>query len=345
MGAVPQRPETSYLETENLMSDLTSRPMNKQRPACALPAPSFLDRWQALLAISLLFLIPFFLPIPMELRRHPLIGHLGDQVHVPFLMILTLLMYWKGPFACRLKGAVLAGVILGAGIELLQLLVGRAANVADFVLDLAGIGMALGLVFWKGYKKSWGLGLICGIALLLSAQLYFLPGLIMGSYQTRQAFPLISDFNNPQEHWLWHGTYDAAVDLILIDDSPTGEGMVLQLESGPPSKWPGAKMQHFPHDWSQYKTLKVDVRHVTENREQVPFSLRLDDFQSRLKLDWASKSFIATNQWKTFSMPIDEPKVSHGDRSLNMEDLSHFLIFLSDKNDSTVIQVDNIRLE
>ncbi len=314
--------------------------MKPQRLAPALPAPAFLNRWPFLLGVLVFLLVPFFLPIPMALRRHPLIGNLGDQVHVPFLMILTLLIYWRGPLQGRLKWAIFAGMALGGLIELVQTLVGRTALLEDFVLDLAGIGLAAGLVIWKGHKIRAGLGLIVVVVITLSAQLYFLPGLILGSYHAQKVFPLISNFEGVYEKWLWSDTFQARYALVK-DDGNT----VLQLESGPPSRWPGVQMRHFPNDWTDYTTLKLDVRHITPDRETVPFSVRLDDFQSRQDHTWVSNSFRATTQWETYSIPVKDRQVRNGDRFLNTQDLSYLLVFLSDKQDSTIIEIDNIRLE
>jgi len=319
--------------------------MTGQRPTPKLPAPSFLNQWPVLLGLVLLVLVPFFLPIPTSLRRHPLIGNLGDQIHVPFLMVLTLLLYWRGPLTGQIKTVALAAIVLGGAIELVQPLVGRAALLADFYLDLAGIFLAVGLILWKGHERKSGLGLMVFIVMALSTQLYYLPGLVMGSYHSKQSFPIISDFEGPHEKWLWKPTYQSLVEMKKISDSPTGQGTVLRLESGPPSRWPGARMTHFAHNWSTYKVLKFDARHITPNREIVPFSIRLDDFQSRGGNSWVSNSFKASSEWTSYQVPIVERKVMHGDRILDMTEISHLLVFLSDKKDSTIIQVDNLRLE
>jgi len=314
--------------------------MPRSRPTPALPAPALLSHWPFLLGLLVFLLLPFFLPIPMELRRHPLIGHIGDQVHVPFLMMLTLLMYWRGPFTGQLKMAVVGGMVVGGGIEFMQLLVGRSALLEDFYLDLAGICLAAGLVIWKGHKLRIGLGLMVLMVLLLSAQLHFLPGLILGSYDAQKVFPLISDFEGTHERSLWSSTYDAHLDI-----SKTDNNTVLSLESGPPSRWPGAQMKHFPPDWSGYSTLKLDVRHTTAGKQKVPFTVRLDDFQSRTDQSWAADYFKATSEWTTYSIPVVDRQVHQGDRMLDIQDISCILIFLSAKQDSTSLEIDNIRLE
>ncbi len=255
-------------------------------------------------------------------------------------MALTLLFYWRGPLTGRLKEAILAGMVLGGSIEVLQLLVGRAALWHDFIMDLAGIGLATGLVLWKGHQQRAGLALIILMVVALTGQLYFLPGLVLGSYHSQQSFPLISDFEGAHEKWLWKETDGSKIELVRNDD-----GTFLRLEGGQPSRWPGAQMRYFPHDWTGYSTLKVDVRHVTPGREKVPFTLRLDDYQTRLDQTWVSDWFTATSEWKTYSISCANRQVRHGERVLNLKDLSYILVVLSDKQDSTVIEIDNLRLE
>lgn len=319
--------------------------MADNRPTPAWGPPSILNRWPVLLAVSLCLLVPFFLPIPMHLRRHPLIGHLGDQVHVPFLAALTLLIYWYGPLRGRLKYSALAALALGAAIEFLQLLVGRAALLQDFLLDVAGVTLAVGLVVWLGYRSRVGMAMMLGMALLLAGQLYFLPGLILGSYQSRQTFPVLTNFEGSYDHWLWQDTYEAQLDFVDIPAGEDSTNAVLRITGGPPSRWPGAQMRHFDSNWTAYQTLKIDVRNVTKGRAKVPFTVRLDDFRSRLDQAYVSNYFRATDQWQTFSVPLVDRQVRHGERLLEIDDLSYVLIVLGAPADSTAIEIDNIRLE
>ncbi len=314
--------------------------MTRQRLQPALPAPAILDNKAVLIGSLVFLLLPFFLPIPLVLRRHPLIGHLGDQVHVPFLMALTLLMYWRGPLTGRLKEAALTAMVLGGSIEFLQMLVGRTALLHDFWLDLAGIGLAVGLVLWRGHQLRQGLLIMIAMVTVLSAQLYSLPGLILGSYHASQTFPIISDLEGPQEKWIWTATYDSRMEFVTSSDG----GRVLLLESGPPSRWPGAQMMHFPPDWSGYKTLEIDVRHLNPGRETVPFSVRLDDFDSRLDQTWVTNGFMASAQWATYRIPVAQRLMWSGERLFNSHDVVKILIFLGDKQDSTAIEIDNLRL-
>ena len=64
--------------------------------------PAILDRWQTWVVFLVLLLIPFFVPIPRSLRYNPIVGHFGDQLHIPLLGGIYLMLYWKGPLRGRL---------------------------------------------------------------------------------------------------------------------------------------------------------------------------------------------------------------------------------------------------
>ena len=315
--------------------------MTTARPHPIYGPPALLKNRAVQFLLLGFLVIPFFLPIPQVLRSNPVIGMLGDQVHVPLLAGLTLLLYWFGPLRGRLGRAALAALICGGAIEFLQLLVGRSARFEDFLLDAAGVGLAVGLVRWRGLGRREGLGAMAVIILVLAGQLYFLPGLILASLRAADIFPVVSDFEGPQDRWLWSTNYGAVTEFIPENDGNT----YLRITGGPPGRWPGADMTHFPPDWTEYSVLKVDVRHRSPGKETVPFTVRLDDFRSRRDHVWISDHFRATDSWQTFSVPLGNRLVSQETRQFEFDDTFKLLFFLGDREDTNTIEIDNIRLE
>ncbi len=316
--------------------------MRPSHPEPVWGPPALLKNRPVQLGLMACLLVPFFLPIPQVLRSNPVTGMLGDQVHVPLLAGLTLAIYWFGPLRGRLKTAAITALASGGAIEFLQLLVGRSARWGDFALDIAGVGMAVGLIHWLGLKNRRGLLAMVVIAMLLAGQLYFIPGLILGAWRAHEIFPVIADFEGSQDSWLWIDTYSAAVEFIT---DPADSNTYLRVTGGPPSRWPGAQMKHFPPDWSAYSHLKLDVRHHMPGKETVPFTVRLDDFQARLDRVWISEYFRATDQWQTFSIPLGFRPVRQETRNFQCDDVQKLLLFLGDREDSNSIEIDNIRLE
>jgi len=293
-------------------------------------------------------LVPFFVPIPVELRRHPVIGILGDRLHIVLLGAICLLIYWRGVLRGRLWPAALAAAGIGAAIEFVQILVGRAALFWDFQQDLIGIGLVVGFVLWRGHRSIWGLLMMVALLTVIPAQLHYLPGLIEAEYRTRQSFPLLADFETDSDRRLWKETYDGVLVFTAhadTRDSAAPESGFLRLVGVPPSRWPGARMRYFPYDWTGYSRLLIDVRHRTPGRQEMDFSVRLDDFAGRKDKVWVSDDFVATSQWQTISIPLVNRRVRQDSRILDIADMDAILIFLRSPQDTMTIEIDNLRLQ
>lgn len=309
----------------------------------ALRAPALLRRWWVWVLLGAALLIPFFLPISPGLRRHPIIGALGEQLHIPLLACLTLLLYWQGPLRGRLWLTAMAAAVLGAAIELVQQFVGRSALIDDWFLDLVGIGLVVGFVLWRGHGVRQGKWLVIALLVYIPAQLWYLPFSVMAKYEARLTFPVLADFDGKHSAWLWADTNGSAIALAQVDST---RGQVLRITAGPPHHWPGARMVHFPADWTAHDSLVFEARFARPARgPEQRFHLRIDDFQSRRDKAWVTESFAADTRWQTYTLPIKDHKVLHGERTLDLADVELLLFFIRAPEDSCVLEIDNIRLQ
>jgi hypothetical protein len=326
--------------------------MKKPRPVPAVLPPALLLKWQTLAIALIVLLVPFFVPIPVVLRRHPIFSPLGDQLHVVLLAGVALLLYWRGPLTGRLWPTAVAASLIGGAIEFVQIPFGRNACFGDFVLDVIGIGLVAGYVLWRGHGLKVGLGLIIALLLIFPARLYHLPFVVAASYRSRDIFPTLTDFEGRRDGWIWGGN-SAGVTVVPVDDSPEGTGHVVRVVAGPPANWPGAEMRRFPHDWSQYETLLIDVRLVpegaTEPGVEQRFGVRVDDFVGRHEDTWISDSGVATTDWQTIRIPLRDRAVTDGnqvsDRIFDLHDVDRILLYLNRPAARTVLEFDNLRLE
>ncbi len=219
---------------------------------------------------------------------------------------------------------------------------GRSALFQDWLLDLVGIGLVVGFVLWRGHRRKAGKWLFMVLLLCIPAQLWRLPFSAMAQYETRQTFPVIADFEGKQHRWLWEEHYKAEFEVVL-DDPPRGN--VLRISSGPPSSWPGARMTHFPENWTAYTELVIDARIARAAGDSLRFGIRIDDFKGHRDKVWAQKSFYATRNWQTFTMPVAGRKVLRGDRVLDLGDVELLLIYVGMPKDTFTLEIDNIRLQ
>jgi hypothetical protein len=144
---------------------------------------------------------------------------------------------------------------------------------------------------------------------------------------------------------LWGGTDEAAVGFPPIPDGPHGPSMVLSIGGGPPQTWPGARMLHFPYDWSGWSRLELAVRHTGPADRTVDFVVRLEDFASRRQDGHVTTALQATAAWQTFSVPLTGRTADDIDHVMDLRDIEVLLIFLPNPADAAVIQVDDIRLK
>jgi VanZ family protein len=308
----------------------------------AWPPPRPLARWQTWLVVMTLLVVPFFVPIPIGLRRNVLIATLGDRLHIVLPAGITLLLYWKGPLRGRLLAAAATAAAAGAAIELLQELVGRTALLHDWLLDLMGIGMVVGWVWFRGHGRRGGLVLVAVLVITALAQLWSLPLTMAAAADARARFPVIADFEGRLADRLWNGNHDAK--LSVTADAAASGRAGLRIVAGPSSACPGANMRRFPHDWSAYRTLELAVRHATAGLDSVRFGIRLDDFQTLRDHDWIDQGYWATRRWQTVAIDFADRPTRWTGRPFDATDVDVLVVFLATPSDSVTLEIDDVRL-
>jgi hypothetical protein len=286
-------------------------------------------------------LIPFFIPIPAELRRHPAIGAAGDRVHIPLLFAATLLFHWRGPLAGRITASAMAAAILGAAIEGLQITVGRSALLADFGLDLLGIGMAVCWLLWRRTGRLRHLVLGGMLVLVALVQMHYLPGVIAARFEAQKRFPLLADFETRWSDRLWSETYDSRTELVATD---TAHQIVLHLWGGPSASWPGVNMRWFPADWSGYRWLVFQARTAAPSEGEMTFGLRLDDWRGHRDKDWYAIRCEAGPRWRTYAIDLAAARTRRLDRPLEIDDMDLILFYFMRPRTAMGLEIDNLRL-
>ena len=318
--------------------------MKTPRPEPAVRPPRFLTDPRFGLALLLVLIVPFLVPIPMELRRHPIIGPLGNQVHVVLMGVFTLLFYWWGPLRGRLLGSALATAGLGVAIEIVQMPLGRSAAVFDVVLDLVGVAIICGWVIWRGHGRRAGLVLAVAAFLVVPYRIYDLPFEAAASYAARDSFPLLADLEGRHDRWLWLGN-GARLEVATPADGP---GRVVRVTSKPDSHWPGAEFRHFPHDWSAADSLLIDLRLVSGPAETQRMGIRLDDFEGRHDESWVGVGAEIGPAWTTVRIPLRDRMTRNEagptGRPFDLHDVDRVLVFGHRPTGPIVFEVDNVRL-
>jgi len=307
----------------------------------AWPEPSIFSDWRLRALGVALLLVPFFVPVPVGLRRHVLIATLGDRLHMVLLAGAALALYWRGPLRGRLPAAALAAAALGGAIELLQELVGRQALFHDFVLDVMGIAMVVGWVAWRGHGRREGVVLVAAMLVVTAVQLRELPSVMIAAARAEERFPVLEDCRDPVGAMLW--STDDDIELTYVSDGATP---CVRLTGGPPDRWPETTMRRFPHDWRGYEVLELRVRHRSAGHDSVRFGIRVDDFKSVRDgdWDWYAGVFTATSEWRTFVLPLAGRTTRLTARPLDLADMDKLTVFLDQPEETFTLEFTDIRL-
>ncbi len=297
------------------------------------------------LLVAAVFLAVFLVPIPRVLERNLVIAALGDRVHVVLLGLATLVFAYLAARRCGPVRAIVLGVILamllGGGIEFLQLLTSRSARWRDFSLDLVGIGIA---GCWLVYRRwrSW-IALAAGIALALLVpwQLRFIPRLLLAQAVSRQEFPRLADFHDAHAGALWGPSNGAAMQVVNSGDPAHGRVLRAVL---PPIPYPGVQMRGFPRDWSGYPRLTGAVRVMQAPTDSVNVMVRLDDDSYHEDHDFAFRRVRTGRQWQRFAIDLPSLRTHHGDRPLELAMMHGLLFYVASPADTVVLQVDDLAL-
>ncbi len=310
--------------------------------------PRFLSHGYVWVLTLAVLLVPFFVTIPLKLRKHPVIGPLGDQLHIPLLGAFMLLVYWKGPLRGRLWRSAVAAAVCGALIEVVQSQVGRAALVNDWFLDLVGIGIVVGFVLWRGLGQRRGLALMMALLLTVPWNMRRVPAVIHAQEIAKARFPLLDDFENSDTNILWDDTDAGEFGFGCVEGAPgdtTGTNSVLTITGSPPRTWPGARMVHFPYDWRAYSRVLVRARCVGLDSLQVPFALRVDDSAGRDEDARFVQPFLATTQWRVFAMTLTDRMADNCDHVIELKDMETVYIYLVRPTREMILEVDRVWVE
>ena len=297
--------------------------------------------WIVIGALFLL-LVPLLVPLPPQARHNPTLNLLGDRVHVLIFAGLTLLLHLVGPLRGRPLACAVAAAAIGGTTEYLQQFVHRSPLLADFALDLLGIGLAL---TWIQWRRGRGRAALAAGAFLLSVLAYTMrdaPTLFRAMVESRREFPALADFETRTQLALWRERSDGGSALIAVGPP---HGTVLRVVTSGRELWPGANAGRFPADWSGYRELVFEARLQAPSPESLRLGIRLDDFLGREDKQWSSRSYQATHEWQTFHFSLDGLMTDQKLRYFDLTDVFSMTVFLGRPGVPAAFEIDNLRLE
>jgi len=315
------------------------------------------------LILVLTFLAGLFIVMIGELPGNSLLWREAQNTaHIfafGFLAIISLLLVqstsglkkhhpaWTYPIA------VIISLLAGISIELIQMGIGRDAEVHDVIRDLLGILSFLGLYAYfdpalsryrnQQNRRILSVAMLASLALLI-AGLIPLTNLTVSIVQRNTAFPTLIDFS---QRWpsAFITTQDAELSVVNLPVQwQHNEPQRFSRMTVYPARYPGLALHEPVPDWSGYSALSF---HVYSGATQ-PFklALRINDQQHNQEYeDRYTTSFMIMHGANQIRIPLDEIRNGPVDRKLDMQSIDKLMLFAVEPDQPLQFYLSNFNLE
>jgi hypothetical protein len=251
--------------------------------------------------------------------------------------------------------AVLASVAVLT--ELGQQLTHRESSVADVVRDLAGILIGLGCyaytdpdftVLSKQKYHALRSSTFIFSGSLVVASLFPLLHLAVAYVQRDDAFPVIIDF---QAGWISPFlrldqamlTLAAAPDTLASNSGHTGQQQVHQLTLDP-GKYPGISIIEPYPDWSEYKTLVLDLYSMQSHSMTLVLRIH-DSHHNQEHSDRFNQALTVKPGNNRFRIPLTGVEHAPAGRQMDMRHVENIMLFAADIDAAVNFYPGTLKLE
>jgi hypothetical protein len=248
------------------------------------------------------------------------------------------------PFSRQAPALLLATLLLGLLVEIVQDRLGRSLSLADLAGDLLGTLAVLACsTAARASLTRRRLGLLRGTALL---GLLLLPiplvRALADEAAARRSFPVLAGFEFPGEASRWAGSAEFSRTRGLARQGRHSLRVV--LGTGP---WSGIELRQLSHDWRGFHALRFSVFHSGPG----PLTLRCrihdgaHEAPGRPWTDRYNSSFTLAPGWNDLRIELEAVAAAPPDRRMDLGDVRHFGLFVKDLPQPRVIHLDDVRLE
>lgn len=339
------------------------------------PYPSRFRRALVIAGTALVFVIAgLLIPIPFGGRAAVA---LGDLMHAPLFggMTLGVLLLWNfvwpidvstpasepdlsmdgqsfadGAFVVRSVVVGMALFLFGVGIEFAQAYSGRSFAIHDAVANGLGITAAL---FWywamlvrkqRPGEKSLPRTLRLATCVLLVVAWWGPVAMLLDVAAKYTQFPMLASFETETEFQRFF--FRGCQPRRSKQDATTGKYSMEVLYE--PGEYPSATLVEMIPDWSQVKSLCVDVTlDASHDLPQATFMLKVTDSDHNGKHEDTFRKQWDLGPGESVRVLIPRQALIDGpdDRELNLESMRFVDLMMLDVQVPTLVRIDALRLE
>lgn len=302
--------------------------------------------WPTLISATILVgALPFLFTPQDLLPDHRLLPQLLNVSHIPYFFLLTriglgTLGPWRGAgFVGLLLIANLVVLLLGIGIESIQLWQGRQGSAGDLTRNAIGASLAV-MLHPRAPRphRALRLSLILGLTTILLIELYPLCRHTVDWIQARNRFPVLADFETPFQRERWRGG-----EIVRLDDSAN---RVIRFRFDT-AKYSTLSLVHLEGDWRGYDCFRFLVFNPQTNR--VRLSLRINDLEHDLSGqrydDRFNRALAVQPGWNAYAFDLVEIANAPKSRKMNLAEIERILFFTSAQLEPATLYFDDLLLD
>ncbi len=236
-------------------------------------------------------------------------------------------------------------LVAGSCIELLQMGVdGRVPDPRDIMRNQLGCLVAFAFfppvrVPFAGPWKKLVQGVVLGLLLLA---VWPLARAMIDERLAQKQFPVLSDFETPFEQYRWK---DAS--QLRQVSSPVRHGTYALRVQLSTATYSGIRLFYFPHDWRGYRWLRFSV--FNPGSREVALHCRIEDTRHRKGgqrfEDRFHRRFLLQSGWNDLTISLEEVRRAPDGRTMDMQRIEGFGIFVIRQPQPLVLYVDNVYLD
>ena len=234
-------------------------------------------------------------------------------------------------------------ILIGGGIERLQLLVDRQCSFQDVLLDIYGT-----LVFFAFFalkreeaRKVWLRIFQLFVALLLINQGLPLAQLITDEIAAKKNFPILSNFETFFEKKRWKSTGKLSIKNNLAQSR--GKSLKVDLL---PTRYANIALDYFPPNWEGFKYLKASIFCPCPDRVKIHVRIHdeLHENRSRKYKDRYNSAFFLNTGWNNIIISLDDVLNAPSGRKMEMSQIKSLLFFVYKLKKPITLYIDDVEL-
>lgn len=274
-----------------------------------------------------------------------------DLGHILFFLAFSLLLHKhigkhggsRSPFLSFFAIFILV-LVIGFLVEFLQTFTGnRSPDMGDVSRNQLGCLLTYALFVRPPLWESGRVQLVFRVVVLVLLAVAVWPLLrsVMDEWQAARDFPVLSDFETPFERYRWVNTQQLREEGAIVRHGRKSVRVQLSV-----AQFSGIHLFYFPHDWRGYRTLHCSV--FNPQKEGFVINARIHDSRHKEHKmefnDRYNQQFSLGHGWNDLVISLEKVKNAPKDRTMDMEHIEGFGVFVVQQPQPTVLYLDHVYL-